>query len=131
MGLIDITRTERVNHPWEENEWCDIRFLTGPEMDEAQETRIKRLLDLWGNTLTRQAGNGEAPTPQPETMATRLQKYDPRILLERAIVNWSYHDNVTPESISRLDQATREWLLEEVVKRNTRPLDSATNGAAP
>jgi len=68
---------------------------------------------------------------EEETLAQRIQQYDALTLLKYAVVNWSYDYPVKSgslEHVELLDAVTRDWLLEEVVQRNTRPLAS-TNGS--
>jgi hypothetical protein len=118
--LIDTSKTERLKHPHEEGQWIDIRPILATELDEAKDRRIKKLLDLWGDTL-KNAPGGERKQ-EPDDLNTRVQQFDGMVLLNAAIVSWSYEAPVNPDNIAKLDGATRDWLIEEVVKRNTRPL---------
>lgn len=123
MGLIDTAKTERLEHPYEPGEWVEIRPLLATEMDEAKEAKIKRTMALWGDALDDFAG--KTPDKEPEdTLPNRVAQYDPLTLLKYAVVKWSYDAPVGLEHVERLDAVTRDWLLDEVVLRNTRPLAS-------
>jgi len=119
MGLIDTTKRERLNHPDEPGTWIDIRPLLAVEMDEARERKVKHILSLWGDAIKDAASSGRT---QQDDLASRVQQYDATILLNSAIKAWSYEAEVNSENVARLDGSTRDWLIEEVVKRNTRPL---------
>ncbi len=117
--LIDTSKTDRLNIPHEKGQWVDIRPVLATEMDEAKDKRIKKLLDMWGDTL-KDMPSGEGK--QRDDLNSRVQQYDGMTLLKAAIVNWSYEAPVDG-NIGKLDGATRDWLIEEVVKRNTRPFE--------
>ena len=59
---------------------------------------------------------------EEDTLAKRVQEYDPLTLLKHAVVAWSYDAPVGLEHVERLDAITRDWLISEIVDRNTRPL---------
>ena len=117
--LIDVNKTERLNHPDEKGQWVDVRPLLATEMDEAREKKVKHILALWGDAIKDATPSGRTQT---DDLASRVQQYDASILLDSAIKAWSYEVEANPENIARLDGPTRDWLVEEVVKRNTRPL---------
>ena len=121
MALIDVNKRERLEHPEEPGQWIEIRPLRATEMDEARDIRLKQLLDMWGDALN------SAPRPETkkdeDTVKARAQQFDASTLLKYAVVGWSYTDgSVDPKDISRLDAVTRDWLVEEIVSRNSRPL---------
>ena len=118
--LIDISKTERLEHPDEEGQWVEIRPLLAAELDRAREAQIKRILAVWGDTIKDMMG--PANRERADDMAARVQQFDAGILLTASIVAWSYEAPVNKENIDKLDGVTRDWLVEEVVKRNTRPL---------
>ncbi len=115
--LIDTSKTERLDHPHEEA-WVEIRPVLATELDAARDRKIKSILDIWGDVIK------DAPTPskRQEDMGSRVQQFDSTILLNAAIANWSYDAPVNAENVAKLDGVTRDWLMEEVVTRNTRPL---------
>lgn len=119
MGLIDTSKTERLEHPNEKGQWVDIRPLLATEMDEARDKRIKHILDMWGDTIK---GATAGKATQQDDIASRVQQYDSETLLNAAIKAWSYEGEINSANIARLDGSTRDWLVEEVVKSNTRPL---------
>lgn len=120
MGLVDTSKTERLEHPEESGQWVEIRPLLATELDEARDVRMRKLLDLWGDILK----DAATPTDRGDTneLESRVQQYDSEFLLKYAVTGWSYDASVNPENIARLDGVTRDWLVREVVKRNTRPL---------
>ncbi len=130
MGLIDITKTITLEHPTEEGVTVTVRPLRGIEMDEANEHKVKRTIEVWGSSLDAISKIEAVNREQTDTLQSRMQKYDATTLLGYAIVAWSYSETVTPEDIANLDSATRGWLHEEVVTRNTRPLPRSTSGVA-
>jgi len=119
--LIDISKTERLEHPDEEGQWIEIRPLLATELDRAKEAQVKRILAVWGDTIKDMASpvNRERVV---DDLATRVQQFDAEILLNACIVAWSYEAPVNKGNIAKLDGVTRDWLVEEVIKRNTRPL---------
>jgi hypothetical protein len=130
MGLIDVNKTTPLEHPYEEGVVVNVRSLRGTEMDEAELVKTKDSVVAWGSTLEAIQGLSKAREQQPEkdTLAIRVAKYDATTLLGYAIVSWSYKETVTPDDIKNLDGVTRQWLVEEVVSRNTRPLPPSSNG---
>ena len=124
--LIDVKKVTPVSHPFEEGVTVGIRALRGVEMDEAANNKIKKTVATWGDALASLTANAKA---SEDTIASRIVRYDAATLLEYAVVSWSYPEPVSPENLSLLDSITREWLVEEVVTRNTRPLPSSTTGA--
>jgi len=122
--LIDTSKSERLEHPLEKGQWVEIRYLTAGEMDEARDVRIKKVLDQWGDAIMGAKGGQRAVD---DSIEIRAQAYDATVLLSYAITSWSYEAPVNPENVKRLDGATRDWLVEEVVKRNTRPLAKQKN----
>ena len=125
MGLIDTSKTERLEHPFEKGEWVDIRPLLATELDGAKDAKIKHTMNLWGDSLdTFKDMKPSKEDDDEDTLAKRVQEYDPLTLLKHAVVAWSYDAPVGLEHVERLDAITRDWLLDEVVLRNTRPLPS-------
>lgn len=131
MSLVDVKKTETLAHPYEEGVTVDIRRLRGTEMDEASNAKVKRTMAVWGDSLEAlsKTKNLTGVDTAVNDLETRVKKYDPTVLLQFAITGWSYDEPATSEAIDRLDSLTRDWLVEEVVKRNTRPLPSSKSGA--
>jgi len=125
MALVDVSKTEKLDIPHEPGEWIEVRPLLASEMDAARDARLKRLMGMW-------AGGDIPKTPErdeerEETPETRASGYNPETLLGYAVVGWSYDHDFTPgaqEHIELLDAGTRDWLHQELVERNTRPLNS-------
>lgn len=115
MALVRDLR-ERHDVPHEPGEWIEFRLLSWRELEEAQERRLRRLLEqvremggLEALAGAERAGGGE---PSPREM------YDHGVLLERAIVAWSYDAPVSPETIALLDPVTKEWAVDVVLRLN-------------
>lgn len=68
------------------------------------------------------------PSEEPETLAQRVAQYDALTVLKHSVVCWSYAAPVELKNVERLDSVTRDWLVQEIVERNTRPLASV-NGS--
>lgn len=117
--LVDKTKVTRLEHPTEDGAWVDIRSLTGAELDQASDVETRRVLKQFEDNL--EALMKVSDQRERKETAARKSSYDPDLLLSAAIVAWSEPVPVTPESIALLDAATRDWLWEEVVNRNTRP----------
>lgn len=128
MGLIDVKRSETLDHPYED-ETVTIRPLRGTEMDEASDVRVKKTVEMWGATLEVLQGLMKPQGEQEDTIAIRMKNYDASTLLKYAIVSWSYSETVDAAQIDNLDAITRAWLHEEVVRRNTRPLPPSKSGS--
>ena len=82
-----------------------------PDMEQAINTALAKL-------------PGEEPE---ETLAQRVAQFDALTLLKYSVVSWSYDYPVKSgslEHVELLDAVTRDWLLDQVVERNTRPLAS-------
>ena len=125
MGLVNTSAIETLQVPHEPGEWVGIRSLLATEMDEAKEVRMKRVMDLWGDSLpSMSAVSNQQSGETEETLAQRVGQYDALTLLKYAVVSWSYEAPVGLEQVERLDAITRDWLVEEIVQRNTRPLAS-------
>jgi len=122
--LIDVNKVDTISHPDEPGVTFGIRHLRGTEMDDASNQQAKKMVTLWAEQLD--SFSKTARPDRPDTIATRVQKYDVSTLLKYAIVNWSYPEPTTSDNIDLLDGATRDWLAEEVVTRNTRPLPRAS-----
>lgn len=125
--LVDITKTAELPHPTEEGVVITVRPLRGTELDEAQSLKLQQTLELFGASMGTLAKTLQA-TNQEETLASRVSKYDVTTLLTYAITDWTYDRAVTSDAIRDLDGITREWLAEEVVSRNTRPLPRSKPG---
>lgn len=122
--LIDVNKTTVLEHPSEAGVTFVVRSLRGTEMDEAADIRVQRTLVDWGETLEaiQKYTKVQQQQQQEDNLENRVRKYDGTTLLKYALVGWSYSETVTVEQIQNLDAVTRQWLVEEVVKRNTRPL---------
>ena len=126
MGLIDTSKTEKLNHPYEKGEWVEVRPLLATELDGAKDAKIKRTMNLWGDSLdTFKDMKPSKEEEDEDTLAKRVAEYDPLTLLKHAVVAWSYDAPVELESVERLDAVTRDWLIDQIVSRNTRPLGEA------
>lgn len=128
--LVNQNKVDRLPIPHEEGEWIEIRSLTGVEVDLASEVATTRMLKQYGHSLSDIMAVRRAAEDNPDgnvRTPDRKQAYDARTLLTSAIKNWSYEAQVNPDNIDLLDGVTRDWIWEEVVNRNTRPLNRQTN----
>ena len=133
MALVDVSKTGKLDIPHEPGEWIEVRPLLASEMDAARDARLKRLMGVWAGGEIPKTPRGDERDEREETAETRASAYNPETLLGYAVVGWSYDHVFTPgvqEHIELLDAATRDWLHQELVERNTRPLDSgkSSNG---
>lgn len=124
--LVDTNKVERLAIPHELGNWIEIRQLTGVEMDEASDVSTSRTLKQYKESLDAILGAGR-DRQRDESQRDRKALYDSRTLLNKAVTGWSYEAPVTPDNIELLDGATRDWIWEEIVNRNTRPLQSKTD----
>lgn len=122
MPLVDVTKTAKLDHPFEDGEWIEIRSLLASEMDDAKDVRMKHLMDLFGDAMENIARSGSDDDDEKRnSIAARAQSYDRSTLLKYAVVGWSYPEPFDTGRVERLDAATQDWLVEEVVTRNSRP----------
>ena len=124
--LTGAATTRRVMIPHEEHEWMEIRMLSWMELDEARAVRERHQLasfkdyaELMGGDTVKAAReavrqvNGQ-PAPDTEAAAPARKPediYDKASILTAGIVNWSYDEPVSPDTIRRLDAHTAEWAL--------------------
>lgn len=127
MALIDIKREITLNIPHEPNEYIKVRQLTGPEMEEAESAQSVDAINKYGNAIQAMMEWAERNRNETETDEVPYKSYAPSVLFKYAIKGWSYQEPCTPENISRLDVATRDWLHKEIVTMNKRPLDKQTS----
>ena len=66
----------------------------------------------------------EAAASQNGNAAYDLSKYDIGALLEAGIADWSYDEDVSPENIGELDEATAKWAAQAILDI-TKPPDEA------
>lgn len=129
MGLVDVNKVTELEHPYEPGVQIGVRSLRGTEMDEAREAKVKRTYASWKGDLTEVPDAAKAAKVEVvDTIESRIAQFDVSTLLKYAIKSWSYEAEVSPEAIDNLDSVTREWLAEEVVTRNTRPLPLSIDG---
>lgn len=130
MGLIP--RPESVEVPHEPGSHVLLKRLSGHEMDEARaRTRAKAvalLKDMPGDQL-REAVAAAARAPAGDVVQAQA-KLDPDALVEFGLVGWNgpaFMDEgqLVPCNADtkrdRLDDATRQWVVVELTKRNARP----------
>ena len=124
MGLIGKDEIV-VDVPHEEGTTFTFRLLSGPELDQAQETEQKRQLRMLREMepevierIMNRAGKEKSK---------RTETYDKDTLIAFGLIAWTYPEDCTDDNKTRLDAQTRDWTAAEVIKMNTR---SAGEGLA-
>jgi len=138
MGLVG--RGERVAVPHEAGCTVTLKPLSGAQLDEARRRARTRALEalrsLQGFDLAAaMRAAAEAPAQirqgQPGAEAAADTTLDPDTLLDHGLVGWDgpayLGEDGKPVPCTAdtkrtlLDDATRTWVLAELVRRNTRP----------
>ena len=129
MALITGT-THKVYIPHEASEadggphWVEIRKLSGSEMDEAQASRMATIVERMGGLMAQMSGvrtPSEDTDKDKDSIETRRQLYDPEVLIDHALMAWSYQPAIDEHPGAQLDAVTRDWLWSVIVEENTRP----------
>ena len=120
MALIDKS-PKRFDIPHELGEWVELRLLSGSEMDKAQESATAKMMARMTEILSVMKSVPQTDTKADDSITARRIAYDPTILIEHALVSWSYSDEVSSDTIGQLDAVTRDWLWDTIVEKNTRP----------
>ena len=90
-------------------------------MDEALEKNTEKVLARMENFSEGMANLTSSTTDEEkEDIAYRKQMYDPTILINYALKEWSYPVDMNNPS-EQLDGLTRDWLWQTIVEANTRP----------
>jgi len=107
---------KRLNLPHEPGEYVDIQTPPHGAFDVAAEIKSRKAME--------QAAQLPPAILQGSMEAARtserdpLETYDKATLIEAAVVGWSYDEQVTPESIARLDLQTADLVFKEIVVAN-------------
>lgn len=105
--------------PHENGEWMRLRMLPGKKLQEARDEQTYKQLMLFrkmgadGVEAIQKASRQDA---EAALKADPLSAYDIDVLLRAGIVAWSYDEKVTPQAIEELDETTRRWAAEELLK---------------
>lgn len=121
--LVDKNKVERHNVPHEAGEWVGLVALTGREMDAAKDAAITGQLDKYKPYIKEFAEIRRAADEVASGDETQAN-YDPDMLLEFAVKEWSYPQPVSPELLLQLDSRTRNWLHELIWRLNSLPLQT-------
>lgn len=117
--------TRRVDVPHEPGEWLELRYLDRSQFKEAAIIRQREAAGMaksYGGELfsaiqkTREelAVPPDAKPAEP-TIEELVAAYDPDTLLKLAVAGWSYDEEVSEDALKRLDEATVEWAVKEIV----------------
>lgn len=112
MLVTGQTWTAEVPH--EPGQTITFRKLSWRELELAVTTRRRALLEEF-------KGMAEvmARLPQSDAKQAPAEMYDTGVLLKAAIIAWTYPEEVTPENIDLLDDATAQWAVEQVRSSHT------------
>lgn len=112
--MIVKSITKQVGIPHEPGQWMLLKRLSWRQLDEASDiasdasfSRIKKM----GAEMI-QALRTTVATPADATV------YDRAYVLSAGISKWSYEEDVSPENIDSLDEATAAWAYSEILKLN-------------
>ena len=124
--MIVGSRTANLEIPHEKGNFIEIRELSGPELDNAQDIKSDKVMKKYGSIgaealASLRSTNGAEPIAQPEL--DPKDEYDKEYCITNAIVNWSgtNYDNIpcNNENKLKLDKTTFDWIFAEIIKRNT------------
>ncbi len=110
--------TKRVELPHEPGAWIEVKLLGYRQLEAAKQKRLFDQIKIF-----RELGP-QAPTVTPAidpdgpvvpVVPDPLNTYDQGMLLEAAIVAWSYDAKVTIDAIQSLDEQTAEYVARQVV----------------
>lgn len=130
--MIVGSRIDKVEIPHEPGNFIHLRELSGLELDEAQELRsntaLKKYASLGKETIeTLREGNSNNSGELDAARALAMQSnprldYDWQFIIDKAVVGWSGPDyntvELTDDSKKLFDKVTRDWLVDEIIKRN-------------
>ena len=109
--LITSDTKERIDIPWEKDQWFDVRPLTWPQKEAASQERQK----------TAMANAADMP---PEMLAaikdlnrdqTRIEKFDVGRVLTDGLVAWSYTEPLNRDNLRLLDDRTATLAFEKIM----------------
>jgi len=124
--------TKRIEHPFEAGVSATIRQLSWRQREEASEEQMNRAMtrvkNIGPELLREFQRTGEQVNPDADPATT----YDRGTVIQAGLVSWSYEDEVTPENIDGLDQATADWLFREIIAfSGPRTEEERKNDSAP
>lgn len=125
MALVDKSNVDKVAIPWEDGQWIGLVQLTGPELDEAEDTRTASVVKKWAGVEIKADAKLSDEDKAKQEEERRYSKFDADVLCRHAIRSWSYDAECSAENIALLDAPTRAFIARVIVDRNTRPEASA------
>lgn len=121
MAIIDVNQRDKISIPHEEDQWMELKPLTGAELQKAEDVGIQRAIEKVANLDLKLLQSLVQPNPEADT----TPNYDEETLIDLAVTSWSYDHECTTENKGLLDPFTRKWLGELITERNTHsPLAS-------
>lgn len=131
--MIVGNRIDKVEVPHEPGNYIHLRELSGMELDEAQEIRsntaLKKYASLGKETIetlrdgSANSSNGDIEAARALAMQSNPRlDYDWQYMIDKAVVGWSgpEYDSVelNDENKKLLNKVTRDWVVDEIIKRN-------------
>ena len=132
MAIVNKMEPQRKDIPHEPGEWMKFRPLSWQELNQAGEEQSATLMRRAAN-IPAEAMANIRELPQQATAAPTdddSDQYDQEIILNLAITEWSYEDELTSENVASLDKATADWAYKVAVEMNTRS-KSEGEGSGP
>ena len=104
--LVSRLQPQRREIPLEPGQWIEFKMLSWKDFQEAEDAKTKKaMLNIVGisaESLAALASQNDNDRSKKELG----DPYDVMALVERAVVAWSYEDEVTVENIRLLDYKT-------------------------
>jgi len=115
--MLTGSRTRNVPIPHEENEWVELKELSGRQLRKARKAKFKEIIldvrEMGGEVM--KAITDVKVEDLKAAARDPLSEYDIDDLLEAGIVAWSYEAEVNTDTIGELDQKTEKFIAMQLV----------------
>lgn len=116
MALVKA-EPERFDIPHEPGEWVELRLLGWRELEKAEGVFVDGMLDKVAKNpqlmSLKDLDDGEEREESPIR-----DRIDHAALLRAALTGWSYKEDCTDEAKDRLDQRTKDWIIDTIIDAN-------------
>ena len=120
--------SKRVEIPHEPGEWMEVKRLSWRQEDMAKEIKAENLLKQMKAMGPDMVASVRKTARGQEAPKDRKADLDQLFVLQAGIISWSYDEEVSQETIERLDSETADWAFNEILKANEKTKEEVKNG---
>ena len=137
MGIVrDDVEPHRLDVPWEEGAWIEVRELNWWQLEQARKARSREQVDEakhYGAELIKAFSSGDTAKVRQVSQAMQydVSQFDPTTLMRAAVVSWSYAPDLKQDNATtKLHAGTMTWLVGEIVRLSSPPTEADGKKAA-